>query len=409
MDCAKLKSDIEALKQVRDELEESLESGSIGRAELSRRLQKAEYAEDDTLYGHLGVFAEKNAEFFRPYVLSEPIPGCPSGKVSAVSQLSNGDILVGTDDGSLKVLREQDGGYVFGEEIKGFTHKSSTRGIGSIIELSDDHILVGGFEGAKILRNDDFGDYMFSQETIDGAGGDYLYSACKLDDESVMIVGGSNLYRLVNRGGKYVMLTYNGSQSVSGCWASKKLSDGSVAMAGMDSGGSINYSHAGDEFNFKDIDLGIEDLTVSFNSVTAIEEDPNGNLMLGDIAGKLWLAEREDGEIVSKAKVIFNDGAAGDAIRKIVMIPESDNIVITTSEMTVVLSPSIDNAGSYEIRTFIPPRQPGTPYRAELLLPNGDILMGGDGEIRTMSSVSEPTIDKLKKNLRNIARKRNSF
>lgn len=407
MDCAKLKSDIEKLKQVKTELEETLEADFFGRSTLEKQKEKAEFFEEDALSTHLVSFAEKNAEFFDAYELGEPIPGCPRGKISVISQLSNGDILVGTADGKLKVLREQNGEYVFGESIKGLEDAGHRAGsIGTIVELSEKDALVGGFHGAKILHNSETGGYSLSENYIDGAARDFLYSACKLEDDSVMVIGGDSLYRLENRNGQYILLTYNGNVAGTGSWASKKLSDGSVVVAGMDNA-NIRRSQKGDEFNFgEEIDLGIEAPGASSEAVSAIEEDLNGNLLLGDINGNLWIAERTNGEFTGDAKNIFHKSSSS-TVRKIVVVPESGDIVLTMPDGVVVLPVSQD--GVYDLNEIIHIKRVDSNYETEALLPNGDILVGGDGEVRAMSSSSKPTMDKLRKNLRNIARKRNSF
>ena len=207
MDCAKLKADIERLREARDAFDAAVtaindtDDTSLGRIKCNEVMNRTSELEDEILQTYIEDARRHNPELFHHFHYCEKIDGI-HGDITSTVKLSDSEVLVCGEisgHGLTRILRKsEDGlwGYDSSDIIGGF------RGmILSALKLSDSEVLVcgGGIRRGetRILRKDEDGLWNYDSNSIDG----FRNAACstvKLSDNEVLVCGNDGETRILH-------------------------------------------------------------------------------------------------------------------------------------------------------------------------------------------------------------------
>ena len=154
MDCAKLKADIERLREARNAFDEAIAATNdtgLGKIKCNKAMERTSELEDEILRAYMEDAGRYNSELFPRFHYGEKIDGF-DGLISSTMKLSDSEVLVCGDNGETRILRKgEDGSWNYdGDKIDGF-HED----IYSIMKLSDNEVLVCGKKGeTRILHTD---------------------------------------------------------------------------------------------------------------------------------------------------------------------------------------------------------------------------------------------------------------
>ena len=200
MDCAKLKADIERLREARDAFNAAIakteaNDTGLGKIKFNEAMKRASELEDEILRSYMEDVGEHNPELFRGFRYGEKIDGFHRD-ISSTVKLSDNEVLVcgGIDKkGEMRILRkgEDDLWSYDGNSIGGFDNA-----IYSTLKLSDDEVLVCGDGETRILRKSEDGLWGYIDDNIDGFN-DEIFSTMKLSDNEVLVCGGDGSTRIL--------------------------------------------------------------------------------------------------------------------------------------------------------------------------------------------------------------------
>ena len=157
MDCAKLKADIERLREARGAFDVAVEEANdtgLGKIKCNEAMKQTSELEDEILQAYMEDVGEHNPELFRGFHYGEKIDGFHE-TIFSTMELSDNEVLVcgnGFKGGETRILRKgENGSWNYdSNSIGGFD------GVGcSTLKLSDNEALVCGGNGeARILHTD---------------------------------------------------------------------------------------------------------------------------------------------------------------------------------------------------------------------------------------------------------------
>lgn len=203
------------------------------------------------------------------FVVGQEIPGFSDQNIGVISFLSDGSAVVSDESGLYHATKDADGGF----KLKKIGDKFSCRGmisrVSAISSLPDGSFLVGGWHGAlyHATKNKD-GEFELGKE-ITGHDDD-IYTIAVLPDGSALIGGelGYLSHMVVNEDGEYII-----GEPIKGFRSDKVLPD-----------------------------------------ITSISVLPDGNALIGDDNGGLYCVNRDEDGSYEPAEKIAEIKRVGDSI-----------------------------------------------------------------------------------------------
>ena len=236
MDCTKLKANIERMRTARETFDSIatpvIETG-LGRRKCEKALRQISEIEDDILQAYLEDFAEHNEGLSSSFSIGENIRGFGYLGICSAIKLSDDEVLVCGEVGETRILRRENGEFVYGEKIEGFGHVGlAARDITTATKLSDDEVLVCGESGETYILHKENGEYVYG-DPIEGVSEHHdIKFTLKLSDDEVLVCGEEiRILRRENGEWKYA------NEEIGDLWGNTmytalKLSDDEVLVCG---------------------------------------------------------------------------------------------------------------------------------------------------------------------------------